>query len=57
DGIGRGCVSSFTLEMQVTLHNEIKQKFSLYKGGGVLRKLEAFVTSPIGCGGSDVGLA
>ncbi|GJU82591.1 ribonuclease H-like domain-containing protein [Tanacetum coccineum] len=29
DGIGRGCVSSFTSEMQVTLHNEIKQKFPL----------------------------
>ncbi|GJY36069.1 ribonuclease H-like domain-containing protein [Tanacetum coccineum] len=27
DGIDRGCVSSFTLEMQVTLHNEIKQRF------------------------------
>ncbi|GKD09988.1 putative reverse transcriptase domain-containing protein [Tanacetum coccineum] len=31
DGIGRGCVSSFTLEMQVTLHNEIKQKFPCKK--------------------------
>ncbi|GJV44649.1 hypothetical protein Tco_1429185 [Tanacetum coccineum] len=29
DGIDRGCVSSFTLEMQVMLHNEIKQKISL----------------------------
>ncbi|GJX80471.1 hypothetical protein Tco_0328620 [Tanacetum coccineum] len=25
--------------------------------GGILRRLEAFVTSPIGCGGSDVGIA
>ncbi|GJY94489.1 putative ribonuclease H-like domain-containing protein, partial [Tanacetum coccineum] len=31
DGIGRGCMSSFTLEMQVTLHNEIKQKFPCKK--------------------------
>ncbi|GKA09528.1 putative reverse transcriptase domain-containing protein, partial [Tanacetum coccineum] len=31
DAIGRGCVSSFTLEMQVTLHNEIKQKFPCKK--------------------------
>ncbi|GJT41434.1 ARID DNA-binding domain-containing protein [Tanacetum coccineum] len=30
DGIDRGCVRSFTLEMQVTLHNEIKQKISLW---------------------------
>ncbi|GJU97438.1 signal peptidase complex catalytic subunit SEC11A-like protein [Tanacetum coccineum] len=33
DSIDRGCVSLFTLEMQVTLQNEIKQKISLYKGG------------------------
>ncbi|GJX61456.1 hypothetical protein Tco_0294356 [Tanacetum coccineum] len=26
-------------------------------GGGILRRLEAFVASPIGCGGSDVGIA
>ncbi|GJX57309.1 hypothetical protein Tco_0287206 [Tanacetum coccineum] len=25
--------------------------------GGILRRLEAFVASPIGCGGSDVGIA
>ncbi|GJX37156.1 reverse transcriptase domain-containing protein [Tanacetum coccineum] len=25
--------------------------------GGILQKLEAFVASPIGCGGSDVGIA
>ncbi|GJY99541.1 hypothetical protein Tco_0516971 [Tanacetum coccineum] len=25
--------------------------------GGILRRLEAFVISPIGCGGSDVGIA
>ncbi|GJV38524.1 hypothetical protein Tco_1411001 [Tanacetum coccineum] len=31
DGIDRGCVSSFTLEMQVMLHNEIKQKFPCKK--------------------------
>ncbi|GJS31902.1 uncharacterized mitochondrial protein-like protein [Tanacetum coccineum] len=31
DGIGGGWVSSFTLEMQVTLHNEIKQKFPCKK--------------------------
>ncbi|GKC14012.1 hypothetical protein Tco_1010794 [Tanacetum coccineum] len=26
-------------------------------GGGILRRVEAFVASPIGCGGSDVGIA
>ncbi|GKD42082.1 hypothetical protein Tco_1266727, partial [Tanacetum coccineum] len=31
DGIGGGCVSSFTLEMQVTLHNEIKNKIPYKK--------------------------
>nr|GEV76156.1 ribonuclease H-like domain-containing protein [Tanacetum cinerariifolium] len=31
DGLGRGCVSSFTLEMQVTLHNEMNQIFSCRK--------------------------
>ncbi|GKE59649.1 hypothetical protein Tco_1498834, partial [Tanacetum coccineum] len=25
--------------------------------GGILRRLEAFVASPIGCGGSDVRIA
>ncbi|GKF90529.1 hypothetical protein Tco_0274230, partial [Tanacetum coccineum] len=24
---------------------------------GILQRLEAFVASPIGCGGSDVGIA
>ncbi|GJZ76294.1 transportin-1 isoform X2 [Tanacetum coccineum] len=33
DGIGRGCMSSFTLKLQVTLHNEIKQKFPCKKVG------------------------
>ncbi|GKB55808.1 hypothetical protein Tco_0911994, partial [Tanacetum coccineum] len=27
------------------------------RDGGILRRLEAFVASPIGCGGSDVGIA
>nr|GEX03138.1 reverse transcriptase domain-containing protein [Tanacetum cinerariifolium] len=36
DGIGRGCVSSFILEMQVMLHKEIKHKFSCIKVAFIL---------------------
>ncbi|GKC54848.1 hypothetical protein Tco_1077593 [Tanacetum coccineum] len=28
-----------------------------YGSGGILQRLEAFIASPIGCGGSDVGIA
>ncbi|GKG60353.1 hypothetical protein Tco_0611954, partial [Tanacetum coccineum] len=30
---------------------------SLWTLGGILGRLEAFVTSPIGCGGSDIRIA
>ncbi|GJX68884.1 hypothetical protein Tco_0304611 [Tanacetum coccineum] len=39
-----------------SLTNQEIQSQVIYQGG-VLRRLEAFFASPIGCGGSDVGLA
>ncbi|GJU76410.1 hypothetical protein Tco_1273480 [Tanacetum coccineum] len=45
DGIDRGCVSSFTLEMQVMLHNEIKQKFPCKKVSNFTPLVRRFLKS------------
>ncbi|GJR67351.1 hypothetical protein Tco_0013416 [Tanacetum coccineum] len=40
---------------EVVVH--LKEEFEMKDLGGILRRLEAFVASPIGCGGSDVRIA